>query len=544
MSAVGCLSARHRHMLEVESGIAPDVIARRGYYTETDPAALAALGFAPYQCRPGLVIPQWTTAGVQRGYVLRPDNPRCDPKNGKPIKYETPEGSRPRLDVPPDVAAVLRDPSVPLDFTEGSKKADTAVSHGRYCLSLNGVYGFLSGKLVIPDFDDIALIGRRCRVIYDSDVCRKPSVRDALDRLVGALERRGAIVDVVYLPEGPNGAKVGLDDFHVTGGTNAELDALARPWEPNALPFVPDPDDPAEELARLRRERDEAKRALSAAIQVFLNPHLKSTEKVALVATFGLVQQKRERGEVEQDGTVRLSSAEISDDWRPVPEKGEHVAPLNPKDGSRPRMSRDQVRPILKSAIDRGLLPARPRPTVRHRDGASFQDTDWAIAPPASLDTFLAPAAGWCPDKIEPRKPRRQPCPHCQEEHAIVRKDYCRGCGALRHETVIDPPIEPSEPPRTTSGKLSEVKETASIGSPPTPPPRSFVGKSIGGAASVAVDPSGWFDTAPTKGSGINHFSSCLGCGCLLPPGHRYQCRACVASSHAPPDSVHRGAAP
>ncbi len=73
MSAANRLSAHHRQMLEVASGIAPEVIEVRGYYTEMSPAALAALGFADYQCRPGLVIPQWTTASVQVGYVRRPD---------------------------------------------------------------------------------------------------------------------------------------------------------------------------------------------------------------------------------------------------------------------------------------------------------------------------------------------------------------------------------------------------------------------------------------------------------------------------------------
>ncbi len=499
------LSDRHRHMLEVESGIAPHVIAARGYYTETRPAALAALGFGDYQGRPGLVMPQWTTAGVQVGYVLRPDNPRRDPKTGKAIKYETPQGIRPRLDVPPTVAAVLRDPTIPLDFTEGSKKADAAVSHGRFCISLNGVYGFLGGKMgghvVIPDFDDIVLVGRRCRIIYDSDVARKPSVRDALGRLVALLERRGAIVEVVYLPEGDDGAKVGLDDFYVARGTNADIDALARPWAAELPLGTPDPDDPVEVVARLQRERDEARRALSMLIQVGLNPHLKATAKVVYFATFGLVQQKRDRGEAEPDGTVHLSAAEIADDWRPDPEKGEHVEPFN-KDGSRPRMARDQVRPILKEAVDRGLLPASPRPTVRRRaDGSTFKDTSWAITLPAALDVFLAPAAGWCPQEITPRKPRRLPCPHCNEVHAIVRKDYCQGCGALRHEVVIEPPTETAPDPAPSSHlrKIIGQGNMLSTRTAPPPPPRSLVRKTIGGAPVSPPPRSGAWGEAPAS---------------------------------------------
>ncbi len=472
------LSPRHREMLEVESGIAPEVIAARGYFTETRPAALAALGFADYQCRPGLVIPQWTTARVQVGYVLRPDNPRRDPKTGKEIKYESIAGSRNRLDVPPDVTAVLPDPTIPLDFTEGSKKADAGVSLGRPCISLNGVYGFSSGKagghVVIPDFDDIALVGRLCRIIYDSDVCRKPSVRDALDRLVALLERRGAIVEVVYLPEGADGAKVGLDDFKVAGGTVAELDALARPWSAEPPPMTPDPDDPVEKAARYRRERDEARRVISAMFQVAVNPNLKPAEKVVILATFGLVQQKRNRGEVDPDGTVRISSSEIAEDWRPKPKEGERVVPFNPKDGSRPRMARDKVRPILKEAMKRGILPVSERPIVRRQDGASYQDTDWAIVPPASLDKFLAPAATYCPEEITPRKPRRLPCPHCNEVHKIIRKDYCEGCGSLRNETTIDPPDKAAAEPDDHLRQIIGGEEPPPVGAPPVPAPTSL----------------------------------------------------------------------
>ncbi len=494
------LSPRHRQMLEGESGIAPEVIAARGYYTETRPAALAALGFAPYQCRPGLVIPQWTTAGVQVGYVLRPDNPRRDPKTGKAVKYESIAGSRPRLDVPPSVAAALPDPTIPLDFTEGSKKADAAGSHSRVCISLNGVYGFLTGKLVIPDFDDVALKGRLVRIFFDSDVTRKPGVRDALERFVAALERRGAIVRVGYLPEGPNGEKTGLDDFYVAGGTNEELDALARPWQPDAIPFAPDPDDPAEEFARVRRERDELKRSVSMLVQTCLNPHLRATEKVAIVAAFGLTQQKRNQGDVAPDGTVTLSSAEVSNDYRPKPEPGGHVAAFN-RDGSKPRMSRDQVTPIMRAASARNILPAHSRKVTRHRDGASFVDTEWSLVPPASLDAFLKPAAEWCPPEPKVRKVRDQTCPHCQEVHAIVRKDICQGCGSIMRETVIDPPntdIEPTAPLQTphrrkfSSGQETSVK--GSLSPAPLPIGRKF---SSGEPAAVPLEPAWLSDPAP-----------------------------------------------
>ncbi|MDP9358318.1 MAG: DUF3854 domain-containing protein [Chloroflexota bacterium] len=194
------LSLRHRHMLEVESGIAPHVITERGYYTETDPAALADLGFKRYQCLPGLVFPEWTVTGIQRGYKLRPDNPRHDDR-GKAVKYENPAGARHQIDVPPGVVPLLANPRITLYITEGARKADAAWSHGLACVSLGGVWAFLRDKRVIPDFDDIALNGRLVRIAFDSDVMRKASVREALDRLAAALDRRGAIVEAIYFPE-------------------------------------------------------------------------------------------------------------------------------------------------------------------------------------------------------------------------------------------------------------------------------------------------------------------------------------------------------
>lgn len=279
-------------------------------------------------------------------------------------------------------------------------------------------------------------------------------------------------------------AKTGLDDFVAARrtvaaqGIVAELEALARPWKgAPPPPLAPDPDDPAEEIARLRRENGELKRSIGTLVQVGMNPHLKEKEKVAIFATFGLVQQKRDRGEAEPDGTVRLSAAEIADDWRPKPEKGAHVAPFNPK-GSVPRMARDKVRPLLERLSEEGILPASPRPMVRHRDGSSFQDTDWAFVPPASLDAFLAPAAQWRPEEITPRKPRTLSCPHCNEVHKVIRRDYCEGCGTLRQEQVIDPPDKAAVEPVTDSDahlrKIFGGEETALESVPPAPAPVSL----------------------------------------------------------------------
>ena len=105
------LHDRHRRMLIEESGISAELIAQRGYRSVDDPVELIHLGFAPSQARPGLLIPQWTTAGVQRGYMLRPDQPRTN-EHDKPLKYEVPAGSSPMIDCPPAMASpVSRSPA-------------------------------------------------------------------------------------------------------------------------------------------------------------------------------------------------------------------------------------------------------------------------------------------------------------------------------------------------------------------------------------------------------------------------------------------------
>jgi hypothetical protein len=189
----------HRHELEVGSSIAPAVIAARPYRSVTTAEALD-LGFADYQAGPGLAAQLWTTAGRRGNWILKRDQPRLK-DNGQPQKYENPETSLGHLDIHPDAYPLLRDPSVRLWFTEGHKKADALWSRGEACISLTGVYMFMRGKLILPDFDDIALEGRSTYVCFDSDVRTKPDVALARLRLCEALRRRKAIVNIVTLPE-------------------------------------------------------------------------------------------------------------------------------------------------------------------------------------------------------------------------------------------------------------------------------------------------------------------------------------------------------
>jgi hypothetical protein len=239
------LLPQHAALLQA-SKIAPGVQAARGYRSIVTKAVVVRLGFSDRQANvPALLIPQWNVAGEVAGYQLRPDQPRVG-QGGRPIKYETPKRARLVIDVPPPARKQIGDPKVSLWITEGSRKADAAVSQGLCCISVPGVYGWRGtnddgGTVALPDWEQIALNDRTVYLAFDSDVLTKRSVLRALSRFLRFLESRRAQVHIVSIPAGPGGAKVGLDDYFAAGGDLLSLVNTAS----DDLP-APEP-DPAEE---------------------------------------------------------------------------------------------------------------------------------------------------------------------------------------------------------------------------------------------------------------------------------------------------------
>src|SRR5215212_5472499 len=108
-------------MLLEESTIAPETVEARGCRTVETKAELERLGFGRAQRNvPGLLFPIHGPAGGIVSYQFRPDEPRIH--RDKPVKYETPAGSRSFLDVHPAARHKLNDPTGPLFGTEGIKK--------------------------------------------------------------------------------------------------------------------------------------------------------------------------------------------------------------------------------------------------------------------------------------------------------------------------------------------------------------------------------------------------------------------------------------
>jgi Domain of unknown function (DUF3854) len=226
MNPESLLLPQHLEQLTQRSGIASEVITARQYRSIAGPetySTLKPLGFSRLQARqtPGMLIPVWSTDGHVSPilYVYRPDEPRPG-KNGRPCKYELPNGAGLRLDCPPRCRPMLQDPSIILWLTEGQKKGDALASHGVCVVDLLSVWAFkgknpFGATTFLNDWDYIALQGREVRIVFDSDVMVNPWVRKALDRLKEHLQRKGAHVTAVYLPQ-EGGKKVGVDDYLLT----------------------------------------------------------------------------------------------------------------------------------------------------------------------------------------------------------------------------------------------------------------------------------------------------------------------------------------
>ena len=212
-----------------KSGLTAADAQAAGIYSESDAGRLGKLlGWNG----PALALgPAWVAQfldadGAPTGYVgVKPDRSR-QTANGKPRKYENPKGKPVRVYFPPGTTGKLADPGAVLIVTEGIKKALKTVKEGFACVALPGVDCWSTkrkkkaGKPVgkrklLPDFDTLGLAGRVVVVVFDSDAATNPKVRRAERALVQALKAAGAKARVVRLPAGPNGEKVGLDDYLV-----------------------------------------------------------------------------------------------------------------------------------------------------------------------------------------------------------------------------------------------------------------------------------------------------------------------------------------
>jgi hypothetical protein len=200
----------------LRSGLSAETILGAQIYSASGPEASALVG---YGVGPGMVIPY---AG--NGYArVKLDHAGTDGK-----RYRSPKGRGNHLYIPRMLDAfLLADVEQPIYITEGEKKCLRAVQDGLPCLALSGVWSWRQKgpdggpSVPIPDLDLITWAGRTVFIVFDSDLVTNPDVQAAERELAKELTRRGAAVFAIRLPAGPDGAKVGLDDYLLTHTVDA-----------------------------------------------------------------------------------------------------------------------------------------------------------------------------------------------------------------------------------------------------------------------------------------------------------------------------------
>jgi hypothetical protein len=239
MNTIPELKTQHIQQLEEESGIAREVIAERGVRTVAGGRELPKGASWRQRKRGGGIRFTVHRPNGETSWSFRPDEP--DPKDpGR--KYEQPSkhygGPGNVLDVHPRMRHLLFDPEVEITFVEGIKKADALVSQGIPTVAITGVWNWLSDGEPIADMMEIPVKGRRVNILFDSDMLYNPNVQEAAKRLAEHLIARGAEVWITYLPNKPDGSKMGADDFFAAGGTVAELRMLMRRYDPADFTLV------------------------------------------------------------------------------------------------------------------------------------------------------------------------------------------------------------------------------------------------------------------------------------------------------------------
>ncbi len=260
------LLPHHRKALEVESGITLEVVAEMGAWSAATSDDLRSLGFRQIDLTPpALVLPvkTWSQPEEAPYSRIRPDTPRMN-ASGRPVKYEQPLGQACRVYCLPTARKFITElqtgsggqaPLLPMVFvTEGEKKAAALVSQGLAALGIPGVWNCRGIEALRGDWDVIGLKGIDVCIAFDSDAVTNESVSLAEGRLAKLLLALGARVSVCRLPEGPNGSKVGMDDYFVQGGTVEALESLIQDYVPEE-PAKPEKRSQAELVLELAQDQ-------------------------------------------------------------------------------------------------------------------------------------------------------------------------------------------------------------------------------------------------------------------------------------------------
>lgn len=149
----------------------------------------------------------------------------------KDLRYMQPKGTPPAAYFTRMMSwrEIARNVDRPIIITEGELKAACACRHGFTCVGLGGVSSWRSSKLgwkFLPEFELFDWVGRRVTICFDSDTVFNEQVAAEAARLCRVLRERGAVASMARLPMGPNGEKMGIDDYIVAYGVDAFREVL------------------------------------------------------------------------------------------------------------------------------------------------------------------------------------------------------------------------------------------------------------------------------------------------------------------------------
>jgi hypothetical protein len=226
------LSDAHREHLRA-SGLTDESIDLGGFYTERDPASIAAiLHWTSWPRGRGdvLVIP-FSLPGQPEPFFsrVRPDSPRTNKDTEKVIKYEQPKATpmAPYFAARARANGWLADTSKPLVLTEGEKKAALLDQLGFASIGATGVACFHDagfrrdeGEYRLHELirKHVTVKGRECFIAFDSDSKDNENVSRAADVLAAMLRAEGASdVRMLSIPAEKD-QKLGIDDFFARFG--------------------------------------------------------------------------------------------------------------------------------------------------------------------------------------------------------------------------------------------------------------------------------------------------------------------------------------
>ncbi|MGD0264293.1 MAG: DUF3631 domain-containing protein [Candidatus Methylomirabilota bacterium] len=199
-----------------KSGLTEETITALAIYTARPQDIPKLVGFDPQGVESALVFPY---AGVEGFCRLKPFPPWRD-KEGKEHKYLQRPASGVPLYITPSAQAILKDPTKPLTFTEGEKKAAALHQAGVPAVGLGGLDNWMQRGEPIHDLDEIAWAERPISQDDDSDIWSRPDLLRRVYAFGRELEERGAKVTVRQIPP-VNDARAGADDFLVARGAEA-----------------------------------------------------------------------------------------------------------------------------------------------------------------------------------------------------------------------------------------------------------------------------------------------------------------------------------